>query len=590
MPETVPLIFLDSSSEKDFGHSWRFRGYVETIQAFEHGEILPSLARIEKASAAGLHAVGFIAYEAAPGLNSALPSAPPLDGLPLLWFAIFRERHAADAAGAAAEWPDPPRLEPDSSTQNYLQNVERIKEYIACGDAYQVNYTFTMNGTFSGEPLSLYRSISKGQSASFNAFIDCGRFCIISASPELFFSLKGGIIRTRPMKGTTRRGRWLEEDAVQIAALRGSAKERAENLMIVDLLRSDLGMIAKTGSVKVESLFDVETYPTLHQLTSTIAAAVRDDVGLAGIFRALFPCGSVTGAPKRRSMEIIGELEARPRGVYCGAVGYVTPGGEALFSVAIRTLLYDKEQQTLSLGIGSGITTDSEAAQEYQECLTKSAFLFQPGEEFSLIESLRLENGSYPLLKRHLARLGSSAMFFGFSFDPLRVTEALEHHAAESPGVRKVRLLLAKDGDFSIKSEPLTVAAEPLKLAISRVTVDSADRFRYHKTTCREILDASRTEQPDVDEVIFLNERGELTEGSYHNLLLKIDGKLLTPRRESGLLAGVMRQELLERGEIVEATLFLADLPRAEETWLINSVRGMRRAVLVGGDLGTSTG
>jgi len=585
MPETVPLIFLDSSSEKDFGHSWRFRGHVETIQAFTRDEILPSLARVEKAAAAGLHAVGFIAYEAATGLNSALPSAPPLDGLPLLWFALFRERHAADAAVAAAEWPESPRLEPDSSMQNYLQNVERIKEYIACGDSYQVNYTFTMSGAFSGDPLSLYRRISKGQSASFNAFIDCGRFCIISASPELFFSLKNGIIRTRPMKGTARRGRWLEEDAGQIAALRASAKERAENLMIVDLLRSDLGMIAKTGSVKVESLFDVETYPTLHQLTSTVAAAVRDDVGLAGIFSALFPCGSVTGAPKRRSMEIIGELEVGPRGVYCGAVGYVAPGGEALFSVAIRTLLYGREQQTLSLGIGSGITTDSEAAQEYLECLTKSAFLFQPGEEFCLIESLRLENGSYPFLKRHLARLGSSALYFGFRLDSLRVTEALEHHAAENPGVRKVRLLLAKDGGISLASEPLTVATAPLRLAISSRRIDSGDIFRYHKTTRRGVLDAGRAERTDVDELLFLNERGELAECSYHNLLLKIDGKLLTPQRESGLLAGVMRQELLECGEIVEATLFPADLLRADEIRLINSVRGVRRAVLVGGEL-----
>jgi len=585
MPETAPLIFLDSSSENDFDHSWRFRGHVETIQAFEHGEILSSLARVEKASAAGFHAVGFIAYEAAVGLNSALPPTPPLDGLPLLWFAIFRERHAAVADAAATECPDPPRLEVDSSRQNYLQSVERIKEYIACGDSYQVNFTFTMNGAFRGEPLALYRRISRGQSASFNAFIDCGRFCIISASPELFFALKDGIIRTRPMKGTARRGRWLEEDDLQIAALRESAKERAENLMIVDLLRNDLGMIAETGSVKVESLFDVETYPTLHQLTSTITATVRADVGLAGIFRALFPCGSVTGAPKRRSMEIIGELEAGPRGVYGGAVGYVAPNGEALFSVAIRTLLYDREKQLLSLGIGSGITTDSQAEQEYLECLVKSDFIFRATEEFSLIESLRLENGSYPLLERHLARLRSSARFFGFYLDPHRVTAALERHAAESSGVQKVRLILAKDGGFTLASEPLTVATAPLKLAISSSRIDSGDFFRYHKTTRREVLDTGRAEQLDVDEVIFLNERGELTEGSYHNLLLKIEGKLLTPRREAGLLAGVMRQELLERGEVVEATLFPADLLRAEEIWLINSVRGMRRAVLVEGKL-----
>ena len=585
MPETAPLILLDGSSAGDFGRSWRFSGHIETLQAFDSGEVLPTLAKVEKFAADGFHAVGFFAYEAAAGLNPDLASAPPLDGLPLLWFAIFRERHAAAAGEVHGDGIfDSPRLEPGISPQTYRQNVARIREYIASGDSYQVNYTFGMHGSFQGDPFALYQRITGGQSASFNAYIDTGRFAVISASPELFFSLQDGVIRTRPMKGTARRGRWLEEDRLQIAALRASAKECAENLMIVDLLRNDLGMIAETGSVRVESLFAVETYPTLHQMTSTVAATVRSGVGLAGIFSALFPCGSVTGAPKRRSMEIIGEMEGGPRGLYCGVIGFVAPGGEALFSVAIRTLLFDRQQHTLSLGIGSGITTDSKAEQEYQECLAKSAFLFKPGEEFCLIESLRLENGCYPLLQRHLERLRSSAVFFGFSLDGGRVMAELERHAADRTGVEKVRLLLAKNGACTLTSEPLADSAEPLKLAISRTPVDSGDIFRYHKTTRRETLDAGRTGQADVDEVIFLNERGELTEGSYHNLLLKIDGRMLTPRRESGLLGGVMRQELLERGEIVEAALFPADLFKAEEIRLINAVRGVRRAVFVEGE------
>jgi len=306
-----------------------------------------------------------------------------------VWFAIFKERIEVHPHPVSPPEGDGIELEPEISPQHYLKDVERIKEYIACGDAYQVNYTFGMNGFFQGNPLALYRS------GSFNAYIDAGRFSIISASPELFFSLKEGVIKTRPMKGTARRGRWLEEDESQINTLKASAKERAENLMIVDLLRNDLGIIAKTGSVRVESLFDVETYPTLHQMTSTVTARIKEGIGLPEILAALFPCGSVTGAPKRRSMELIQELEASPRGVYCGAIGYVAPGGEALFSVAIRTLLFDKERQQLHLGIGSGITSDSDGGDEYQECMTKAGFLSPRIEEFCLIESMLLENGSY---------------------------------------------------------------------------------------------------------------------------------------------------------------------------------------------------
>lgn len=581
MPEATPLILLDTAGSGDFGRSWRFSGHIETLQAFEPAEVLPTLAQVEKYAAAGFYAAGFITYEAAAALNADLPSLPPLEALPLLWFAIYRQRHAtAGHAVHASEAFDSPRLAAEISPHTYRQSVARIREYIASGDCYQVNYTFAMSGAFSGDPLALYRSIARRQGSSFNACIDTGRFAIISASPELFFSLQDGVIRTRPMKGTAQRGRWLEEDARQRSALKASSKERAENLMIVDLLRSDLGMIAATGSVTVESLFDVETYPTLHQMTSTVSAVVKNGVGLAGIFTALFPCGSITGAPKRRSMEIISQLEKAPRGVYCGAIGYVAPGGEAIFSVAIRTLLLDRQEQTLSLGLGSGITTDSNAEEEYRECLTKADFFFKTAAEFCLVETLRLENGCYTLLQRHLERLASSAVFFGFSLDLARVTEELARHAADNGSLQKVRLLLAVDGAITLTAEPLTDSDDPVLIAISRVPVDSSDTFRYHKTTRRELLDSARDERSDVAEVIFLNERGELTEGSYHNLLLRIDGQLLTPKRESGLLAGVMREELIDRGEVVEATLFPADMLKAEEIWLINSVRGWRRAEL----------
>ncbi len=581
MPEKEPLVKFDSFGQGDFCHSWRFSGFKETLQAMELSEIIPLLARVEKYAADGFHAAGFISYEAASGMNRDLATKMPVEGLPLAWFAIYKDRTEAEPGGPTCLAEPAPSLEPDTDPENYASNVERIREYIACGDSYQVNYTFRMNNDFKDDPMELYRTISGRQFAPFCAYLDTGRFAVISASPELFFSLKEGLIRTRPMKGTARRGRWLNEDEEQIKALKGSAKERAENLMIVDLLRNDLGVVAKTGSVKVDSLFDIETYPTLHQMTSTVSAQVREGIGLANILAALFPCGSVTGAPKRRSMELIKELEKAPRGVYCGAIGYVAPGGEALFSVAIRTLLFDKETQRISLGIGSGITTDSVPEKEYQECLLKARFLNSGVEEFSLIESLRVENGEYPLLARHLERLRSSASYFGFRFDGAIISNALERYAEGKIGVCKVRLLLAKDGEINLSSGLLASGENILRLAISSRRVDSNDPFRYHKTTCRELLDKGRMERSDVDEILFLNERGELTEGSYHNLLLKIDGQMLTPKLDSGLLPGVLREELLERGEVAEALLYPEDILKAEEIWLINAVRGKRRAVFV---------
>jgi para-aminobenzoate synthetase/4-amino-4-deoxychorismate lyase len=581
----APCVLLDATGAGDFGHSWRFSGYVETLEAMEPADIVPLLSRVETFAADGLHAVGFITYEAAAGLNPDLPAVPPLEGLPLAWFAIFRERVEAAAGETPALEPTaPPDLETDIDFESYCLAVGRIREYIAQGDSYQVNYTFRMKGDFSGEPLQLYQRIARGQGSSFNAFIDTGRFAVISASPELFFSVRNGLIRTRPMKGTAGRGRWPAEDEERIKGLRASPKERAENLMIVDLLRNDLGVVAETGSVKVDSLFEVETYPTLHQMTSTVSARLREGTGLAEILAALFPCGSVTGAPKRRSMEIINELETGPRGVYCGAVGYVAPGGEALFSVAIRTLLFDRDKQKLFLGIGSAITTDSDASGEYLECLNKAAFLSPKPEDFRLIESFRLENGEYFLLERHLERLSGSARFFGFGYDEEAIKAALQDYAEGKPGVHKVRLLLDRGGKVALSSESLTQTDAPLKFVISDRRIDSGDLFRFHKTTCREPLDSARAERPDADEVVFLNERGELTEGSYHNLLLEIDGKLQTPKIESGLLPGVMRQELLESGEAVESILYLSDLLKADKIWLINSVRGMRRAVYVGGE------
>ena len=308
MPE-IPTILFDSFGGGSFASSWRFGGYVKTVVATQNCEVIAVLNQVERAAADGLYAAGFVAYEAASALNSDLPAAPPLDGLPLAWFALFRERHHVENGERLSASAADLALEPLTNFDQYAGDVERIRDYIAAGDCYQVNHTFQLQGAFNGNLRELYSRVGAAQRAPFCSYLDIGRFAILSASPELFFSLQGGVITTRPMKGTARRGRWPEEDCRAVEQLCNSPKEKAENLMIVDLLRNDLGIVAETGSVTVAALFEVETYPTVHQMTSTVSAKLKTGTSLTDIFQALFPCGSVTGAPKRRSMEIIAELE-----------------------------------------------------------------------------------------------------------------------------------------------------------------------------------------------------------------------------------------------------------------------------------------
>lgn len=577
----IPTILLDSFGGSSFASSWRFGGYIKTIVATHPYEVIDILNQVEQSAAEGFYAAGFVVYEAAATLNPDLPSVPPVEGLPLAWFAIFKERHNVEAgAGVTASTIDV-TLEQQKGFEDYNEEVERIRSYIAAGDCYQVNHTFPLHGTFKDNLGDLYIRVGAAQQAPFCAYLDTGRFSILSASPELFFYLKDGVITTRPMKGTARRGRWTEEDLAAVEQLLESPKERAENLMIVDLLRNDLGIVAKTGTVKVDALFEVETYPTVHQMTSTVSAQLKCGTRLTEVFQALFPCGSVTGAPKRRSMEIIAEIENAPRGVYCGAIGYVAPGGEMLFSVAIRTLLFDKQKNSLTMGVGSAVTWDSEAASEYAECLSKGAFVNQQNLGFRLIESLRLENGVYTLLERHLARLKASAGYFGFFCDQEDIRQALSDYAAKTLGLCKVRMLLASNGTVNISSELLMESEAALRVTISAIPVDSNDAMRYHKTTRRALLDIAKSSRPDCDEVLFINEHGQLTEGSYHNLVVKLDGQFVTPPLACGLLPGVLREELLEKEKILEQVLSTEDLKHATEVWLINSVRGWRRSILV---------
>ena len=581
MPDTTPTILLDSCSPDRFSASWRFSGHVRTLVAETSDQVVSVLEQAEAATQQGLYAVGFVAYEAARALNPHLPGLAPEPGLPLAWFALFSERHQAAKNDLTASITAAPELVPASTPAVYENAISRIHDAIEQGETYQINHTFQLQGQFQGDPLQLYHSLIQAQQPAFGAYLDIGSHTVISASPELFFTVQGDTITTRPMKGTAPRGRFPAEDQGLADQLRQNAKEQAENLMIVDLLRNDLGQIALTGTVQTEALFEVETYPTVHQMTSTITARLRPEVGLLELFRALFPCGSVTGAPKRRSMELIAEIEGQPRGIYCGTIGYLAPGGEMAFSVAIRTLLLDQQTGRISMGVGSGITWDARATSEYAECLNKAAFL-KPCLRPQLLESLLLEDGGYPRLEQHLDRLHWSADRLGYTCSRGQIRQALlEHARTTTAGSHKTRLLLAPDGSLQIESSPLQQLQQPLKVCVSATRVNPDDLLLYLKTEQRNLYNQARQEHPGADEVLLCNTRGQLTEGSFTNLVLKLDGRLVTPPLCCGLLPGVMRQELLVLGKIEEQVLYPQDLQRAEEIWLINSVRGWLRAVLV---------
>jgi len=588
MPETVaakcirrhPIALLESFSGAAFSRTFLFDGLEAVVVARSGAEVIPALRAVEVAVASGRHAAGYVAYEAAAAINPELSVADAND-LPLVWFGIFGERHSVNGEEDREGEPECSITIPELEIprQEYIDAVETIREQIAAGETYQVNFTTRQRFDVRGDPFALYRNMCSNQQAPFCAWLDIGSHRILSASPELFFSLENGLLTMKPMKGTAPRKPGSRDDRLQREQLAASPKERAENLMIVDLVRNDLSRIADTGSVRAPSLFDIETYPTVHQMTSTVTARLRPDTGLLDIFRALFPCGSVTGAPKRRTMEIIAELEESPRGIYCGAIGFISPGGEALFNVAIRTVVVESSTGAASIGIGSGITWDSDPDAEYQECLAKSAFLTRDRADFRLIESLLHDRNGYLLFERHLARLEQSAAYFGFRFSVEELRSRLDQLQGTLSGRHKVRILLAANGELSLEAQPLAEVAgerEMIRVALSGQRTDSSDPFLYHKTTRRQLYESELRNHPDCSEVIFLNEQGELTEGCYSNIVISRGGEMLTPALGCGLLPGVLREELLEAGAIREAVLTLDDITKADRLWLINSVRGWR--------------
>lgn len=600
-----------------------FSGPARVLAAWNAAELSGLFAEIESAVAAGWSAAGFFSYECGhtfepkAGMRPNCPSSPESQP-PLAWFGIYARSYIFDHASGTFLDGEP--LEPkqirgtDSRASEeaapnvtaafalteaeYAQRIAAIHEFIRAGDVYQLNFTAPFRFQARGSIAALYAHLRARQPVDYGAFLHWqqGRF-IQSFSPELFFRIEHRDatrrIVTRPMKGTAPRGRTTREDRDLAEWLRNDPKNRSENVMIVDLLRNDLGRVAQTGSVRAERLFDVERYPTLWQMTSTVTAELRPEIGFYDILRALFPSGSVTGAPKVRAMQLVTELEEAPRGVYTGAIGFFSPE-ETVFNVAIRTLEIEAGQgcdMRGRMGAGSGIVIDSDAAAEFRECLLKAEFLIRSAarqpEQFSLFETM-LWSGAYPFLDLHLDRLADSADYFDFFCDRAAVRAALVQHAERfaDSSPRRVRLLLDREGEVEISDQLLPERSEPKAIVRARIATertDSTDAMLYHKTTHRPLY-ASAFEQASregFDDVLFLNRRGEVTEGAISNIFIEKDGRWSTPPMESGLLAGVYRRHLLAtRPEIEERLLTLDDLRQADAIYLTNALRGLRRTAI----------
>jgi len=577
------------------------------LQTDRPDQVLPLLWELESlVEANGWHAAGFLSYEAAPAFDPALSVRPDGSGFPLLWFGLYPPPQPLELPAPPAA-PPQMRWKPSITRKAYNAGIAAVKEHIARGETYQVNYTLRLRAKFPHDPWDFFLSLAQGQNAHA-AYLDTGRFVLCSASPELFFTLDGETITCRPMKGTVKRGRTNAEDADRAAWLAADPKNRAENVMIVDMIRNDLGRIAETGSVHVPALFSAERYPTLWQMTSTVRARTRAPI--TEILRALFPCASITGAPKVRTMSIIRAIENTPRRIYTGGIGFIAPGRQAQFNVAIRTLLVDRQTQSAEYGLGGGIVWDSTASGEYDEALLKAQILTRPAPAFDLFTTLRWTPAeSYFLRERHLRRLADSARYFGFNFPqparpavndqaiPAKPPEggsenhldenldvsALENYLdrlAESfTGPMRVRLVLTRHGTLDHQAVPLPeTPATPLRVSLAPAPIDSDEVFLFHKTTRREIYPPPA---PGADETLLYNQRGELTEFTIGNLVAELDGGLLTPPLDCGLLPGTLRAELLESGQIREKIITLDDLPRCSQLWLINAVRGWVKVQLV---------
>ncbi|MGB0112516.1 MAG: aminodeoxychorismate synthase component I [Ilumatobacteraceae bacterium] len=573
------MIRLDDLTEG--GVSWSFDQAVATGRADRLADVVDTVREAEARRANGEWVVLVIAYEAASAFDSALRTAPaPPPGVPHVWWQSFAERRAATALAPietrvtsrrrrANRWP-------------HAMSVESIRDRIAAGDVYQVNLTDRFEGEFDDTALEMYAGLVGVQSCAFGAYIEMGDRTVVSASPELFFSWSDETVTCRPMKGTAPRQPRPDADDLAAAALVASAKERAENVMIVDLLRNDLGRIARTGSVRVPDLFTRERYETVWQLTSTVQAQLPPATGLVDVLRALFPCGSITGAPKVAAMEIITELETEPRGVYCGAIGVLAPDGHgprAVFSVPIRTAVVDPANGTYEYGAGGGITWSSKPDAEDAEVRAKARILTRSHRELDILETLRNDDAGLRHMSDHVDRMEASARWFGHPFD----RDEIEGRLADLPAsavAERVRLLLDRTGALRIERHPLVKSDAPVVLAIDTEITRSDDPYCCHKTTWRRQYDRARQRHPGADDVVMINEHGRAVETTIANLLYRLGECWYCPPLTDGGLPGIARRHALDDGLVVERSIAADDLRRCDELAVINDLRGWRPARL----------
>jgi para-aminobenzoate synthetase/4-amino-4-deoxychorismate lyase len=571
----------------------RFEQPLAVIEAWSLDQVRPAIEQVQAHAAAGRWCVGGLAYEAAPAFDPALSVRPADPRWPLVWFGVYDAPLDVPAGEPPAPVPVDWRM--DWDRPRYLKQADTARQAMAAGECYQINLTTVQQGTLGGDPAGWMDALRHHQGSGYLLRLGDGERQVLSASPELFFDWQpgpqGGRLCCRPMKGTAARESDPALDRAAREALQASDKERAENVMIVDLLRSDMGRLAQTGSVRVERLLEVEAWPTVWQMTSTLTASALPDTTLGDVLTALFPCGSVTGAPKRRAMHHIAALEDAPRGFYCGALGVVRPGGHATFNVPIRTVCLHRPGSGASddgwharYGVGSGLTVCADPAAEWRELMTKSRHLHRIGEPFDLLETLRLEHGRYWLLPHHLDRLRESAAHFGHVFDPSAMDSALETvRQAHPQGLWRVRLLLDASGRAEAQAYAMAETPSPVRVGLAPSplnTEEALQEFIQHKTTRRAHYEALAPTDPAVFDHLLFNQRGELTEFTRGNVAIQLDGQWWTPSLDCGLLPGTYRRELLAQGRLQEAVIPVQQLAQAQGLAFFNGLRGWLDAAL----------
>lgn len=563
--------------DKDNKQNYLFTDPVTIISCRQRSELKKCFRQVQRYLQKGFYLAGFLAYELGYLLEESLSQYGQHEDYPLIWLGVYNkpDKYTAtvNASSDKCYYLSAPVVATDYI--QYKKNILKIKELIGRGDTYQINYTSKCHFNFAGDIFAFYRELKANQQVSYSALINYNGNYIISLSPELFFRVdKNQNITVKPMKGTAPTGTspgWLQADSKNIS----------ENVMIVDLLRNDLGRICKHGTVKVQELFTVEEYATLLQMTSTVTGKLRSEVKIFDIVKSLFPCGSVTGAPKIQSMKIIHDLEKSPREIYTGAIGYLSPDGQAVFNVAIRTIdlqsMPDRKYQA-SMGIGSGIVFDSRPEEEYQECLLKAQFLINAMPDFALIETMLLDNGKIKYLDMHLRRLKTSAQYFGIPCVIAAIKRELLRYAKPLTGKIRLRLLLKSNGESVLEHQPLVAARAVMPvIKVSGFKTQSNDHFLYHKTTHRKSYDEEHKKSvaKGYFDVIFTNEKNQITEGAISNIFIQIKGQYYTPPLNCGLLNGVGRKVLIKKLKAQERILHLKDLKRADKIILTNSVRGV---------------